>query len=291
VVTQENERLARTFEEKRPRLHAVAHRMLGSTDEAEDAVQETWIRLHRSDTDTVENLDGWLTTVIGRVCLDILRARNRREEFLEEHADPSAEPPTEDISDPEQAAMLADSVGLALMVVLDTLDPDERLAFVLHDMFAVPFADIAAVIGRSPAATRQLASRARRRVHGASPLPDLRRQRKIVDAFLTAARNGEFEHLLTLLAPNATMHADDTAVRIGAAPVTQGSQGVAGIFSGGAEAARVALIDGSVGAVWQSNVRPIVAFVFTIEDGKITTIDLVAEPERLRELDIVVLDD
>lgn len=287
---QEDERLARTFEEKRPRLRAVAHRMLGSTDEAEDAVQEAWIRLHRSDTDTVENLDGWLTTVVGRVCLDILRARNRREEFLEEHADPSAGPCSEDVSDPEQAAMLADSVGLALMVVLDTLAPDERLAFVLHDMFAVPFADIASIIGRSPAATRQLASRARQRVHGASPLPDLRRQYKIVEAFLTAARNGEFEHLLTLLAPDVAMHADDAAVRIGAAPVTQGAQGVASIFSGGAEAARIALIDESMGAVWQSKVRPIVVFQFTLEDGKIAAIDLVAEPGRLRELDIVVLE-
>ncbi|MET8690845.1 sigma-70 family RNA polymerase sigma factor [Streptomyces sp. NPDC004732] len=287
---QENERLARAFEEKRPRLQAVAHRMLGSTDEAEDAVQEAWIRLHRSETDSVENLDGWLTTVVGRVCLDMLRARNRREEFLAEHAEPSGEPRTEDTSDPEQAAVLADSVGLAMLVVLDTLDPDERLAFVLHDTFAVPFADIAAIIGRSPAATRQLASRARRRVHGASPLPDLQRQHKVVDAFLTAARNGEFDRLLALLAPDATMHADDTAVRIGAAPLTEGARGVASIFSGGAEAARIALVDGSVGAVWQSKVRPIVVFNFTIEDGKITAIDLVAGPERLRELDIVVLD-
>ncbi|MGV9941039.1 sigma-70 family RNA polymerase sigma factor [Streptomyces sp. NPDC003401] len=287
---QENERLARTFEEKRPRLHAVAHRMLGSTDEAEDAVQEAWIRLHRSDTDSVENLDGWLTTVVGRVCLDILRARSRREEFFEEHADPAAGPRSQDAADPEQAAMLADSVGLALMVVLDTLDPDERLAFVLHDTFAVPFADIAAIIGRSPAATRQLASRARRRVHGASPLPDLRRQHKIVDAFLTAARNGEFERLLSLLAPDAAMRADDTAVRIGAAPLTRGARDVASVFSGGAEAARIALVDGSVGAVWQSKVRPIVVFRFTLEDERITAIDLVAEPERLRELDVVVLD-
>ncbi|WP_335983947.1 MULTISPECIES: sigma-70 family RNA polymerase sigma factor [Streptomycetaceae] len=287
----DNDELARAFEEKRPRLHAVAQRMLGSTDEAEDAVQEAWIRLHRSDADAVENLDGWLTTVVGRVCLDMLRARSRREEFFEEHTEAAAPVPTEENADPEQEAVLADSVGLALSVILDTLDPDERLAFVLHDMFAVPFADIAQVIGRSPGATRQLASRARRRVHGASPMHDLRRQHEVVDAFLTAARSGDFDRLLTLLAPDVTMHADDTAVRIGAAPMTHGARGVAGIFSGGAEAARVALIDTSVGAVWKAKKRVVVAFDFTITDGLITAIDLVGDPDRLQELDIVVLGD
>ncbi len=285
----DSELLARTFEEKRPRLQAVAHRMLGSSEEAEDAVQEAWIRLHRYGAESVNNLDAWLTTVVGRVCLDILRARNRREELFEDHADPAPAAPADETADPEQAAMLADSVGLALLVVLDTLEPDERLAFVLHDMFAVPFNDIAAVIERSPAATRQLASRARRRVQGASPLPDLRRQHKVVSAFLTAARNGEFDRLLALLAPDVAMQADDAAVRIGAAQATHGARGVAKIFSGGAQAARLALVDGAVGAVWQSNTRTIVAFRFTVEDGRVTAIDLVAEPEQLDKLDIAVL--
>ncbi|NGO72577.1 sigma-70 family RNA polymerase sigma factor [Streptomyces boncukensis] len=285
-----DDQLARAFEDRRPRLRSVAHRILGSSDEAEDAVQEAWIRLQRSDAEAVENLDGWLTTVVGRICLDMLRARNRRAELLDEHAAPSDAAVDAEISDPEHAALLADSLGLALLVILDRLEPDERLAFVLHDMFAVPFADIAPIVGRSPAATRQLASRARRRVHGAAPLPDLRRQHKIVDAFLSAARNGEFERLLALLAPDVAMRADDTAVRIGAAALTQGAHGVASVFSGGAEAARVSVIDGSVGAVWQSKKRTIVAFDFTVEDGRITAIDLVAEPDRLRNLDIVVLD-
>ncbi|WP_327289698.1 sigma-70 family RNA polymerase sigma factor [Streptomyces sp. NBC_01198] len=290
VATQDIEVRARAFEEKRPRLLGVAHRMLGSADEAEDAVQETWIRLHRSDAESVENLDGWLTTVVGRVCLDMLRARGRREDLLGEHAAPPAASRSEADYDPEQAALLADSLGPALLVVLDALDPDERLAFVLHDTFAVPFADIAAIIGRSPAATRQLASRARRRVHGTSPLPDLRRQHTIVSAFLAAARSGEFEPLVALLAPDVAMSADDTAVRIGAAPLTRGADGVAKIFNGGAAAARVALIDDTVGVVWQSKKRTIVAFSFTVVDGRITAIALVGEPGRLKDLDIVLLD-
>jgi RNA polymerase sigma-70 factor (ECF subfamily) len=289
VVMHETELLARSFEERRPRLQAVAHRMLGSAEEAEDAVQEAWIRLHRNGAESVENLDAWLTTVVGRVCLDILRARDRRAVLFDDDADPAPATPADETADPEQAALLADSVGTALLVVLDTLEPDERLAFVLHDMFAVPFSDIAAVIERSPAATRQLASRARRRVQGASPPPDLRRQHQIVGAFFTAARNGDFDRLLELLAPDVAMQADDTAVRIGAAQATHGAQRVAKIFSGGAEAARLALVDGSVGAVWQSKTRTIVAFRFTLEDGRITTIELVAEPGRLGELDIVVL--
>ncbi|MFF7153552.1 sigma-70 family RNA polymerase sigma factor [Streptomyces sp. NPDC008139] len=282
--------MARAFEERRARLLATAHRVLGSFDEAEDAVQEAWIRLDRSDAAAVENLDGWLTTVVGRICLDILRARSRRQELAGEQADAAAVTGDDEAYDPEQAAVLADSVGLALLVVLDTLTPDERLAFVLHDMFAVPYEDIASIVGRGQAATRQLASRARRRVHDASPLPDLRRQREVVGAFLSAAREGEFERLVALLAPDAAMRADDTAVRIGAAPVTRGARGIAGVFSGGAEAARIALVDSSVGAVWQPGKRTVVAFAFTVEDGRITAIDLVAEPGRLRELDIVVLD-
>jgi RNA polymerase sigma factor (sigma-70 family) len=293
VVMYEDELLARRFEERRPRLQAVARRMLGSAEEAEDAVQEAWIRLQRADAESVENLDGWLTTVVGRVCLDVLRARTRREELFEElldqHADPPPAAPADEAADPEDAALLADSVGRALLVVLDTLEPDERLAFVLHDMFAVPFPDIAAVIERSPAATRQLASRARRRVRGASPLPDLRRQHQVVSAFLTAARNGEFDRLLALLAPDVAMRADATAVGIGAARATLGAEGVAKVFSGGAQAARLALVDGAVGAVWQAKGRVVVAFGFTVEDGRITAIDLMGDAERLEGLDIAVL--
>lgn len=286
----ESERLARSFEEKRPRLQAVAHRMLGSAEEAEDAVQEAWIRMHRYGAESVDNLDAWLTTVVGRVCLDVLRARSRRAVLFDDEADPAPAAPADESADPEQAALLADSVGMALLVILDTLEPDERLAFVLHDMFAVPFPDIAAVIERSPAATRKLASRARRRVQGAAPLPDLRRQHEVVSAFLIAARNGEFDRLLQLLAPDVAMRADAAAVRIGAEQATHGAQGVAKIFSGGAQAAQLALVGGSVGAVWRRMSRTLVAFRFTLEGGRITAIELVAEPGRLRDLDIAVLD-
>ncbi|AUH39563.1 sigma-70 family RNA polymerase sigma factor [Streptomyces sp. CMB-StM0423] len=285
----ERERLARQFERKRPRLHAVAHRILGSAGEAEDAVQEAWIRLHRSDPEAVENLDGWLTTVVGRVCLDMLRARARREEMLEEQFRAPAAAADTEAADPEQAAVVADSVGLALLVVLDTLDPVERLVFVLHDMFAVPFAGIAPIVDRSPAAARQLASRARRRVRGAVPLPDLRRQREIVDAFLAASRDGEFDRLLQLLAPGVVMNADRTSVDIGATAVVRGAHDVAKSFSGRALLARPALVDGMAGAVWETGGRPAVVFRFTVEDDVITAIDLVAERERLDGPDLVVL--
>lgn len=287
----ERDWLARQFEKKRPRLHAVAHRMLGSPSEAEDAVQETWIRLHRSDADMVENLDGWLTTVVGRVCLDMLRARARREEMLEEHFGTPPPAPRTEADDPEHAAVVAESVGLALLVVLDTLDPVERLVFVLHDMFAVPFADIAPIVDRSPAAARQLASRARRRVQGAVPLPDLRRQRKIVDAFLAASRGGDFDGLLELLAPDVVMNADRTSVDIGATALVRGAHDVAKSFSGRAREARTALVDGVPGAVWEKGGRPAVVFRFTVADGLVTAIELVADAERLAGLDIVGLAD
>ncbi|MEU3922074.1 sigma-70 family RNA polymerase sigma factor [Streptomyces sp. NPDC029004] len=289
----EGEWLAARFEENRPRLKAVAYRMLGSRSEAEDAVQEAWLRLHRSDPDTVENLSGWLTTVVGRVCLDMLRSRtSRREDLLDE-------PPSASVTDhrhvidPEQEVLLADSVGLALLVVLDTLDPAERLAFVLHDMFALPFDEIAPIVDRTPAAARQLASRARRRVRGAArvPEPDVSRQREIVDAFLAAARGGEFDALLTVLDPDVVLRADSAAVRAGATGLVRGASAVADTFSGRAQLAQTALVDGAVGAVWAPRGRPLVVFGFTITDGKISAIDLVAEPERLRRLDLAFLND
>jgi RNA polymerase sigma-70 factor (ECF subfamily) len=285
--------LAQGFEANRAHLRAVAYRMLGSPSEADDAVQEAWLRLSRSDTSGVENLGGWLTTVVARVCLNMLAARSsRREEPLGVHLpDPVGGP--EDGIDPEQEALLADSVGPALLVVLDTLTPAERLAFVLHDLFAVPFDEIAAILGRSPAAARQLASRARRRVQGSSPDPaaDLRRQRAVVDAFLAAARGGDFEALLALLDPDVVLRADPAAVQAGAAAEVRGAREVAGTFSGRARFARPALVDGAAGAVWAPGGQPRVVFGFTIADGRIVGIELLSDPERLRQLDLAILDD
>jgi RNA polymerase sigma factor (sigma-70 family) len=264
--------------------------MLGSVSEADDAVQEAWLRLSRSDTSGVENLGGWLTTVVARVCLDMLRSRtSRREEALEVHV-PEPILSSEDGPDPEREALLADSVGLALLVVLDTLAPAERVAFVLHDMFAVPFDEIAPIVGRSPDAARQLASRARRRVQGSAvPDADRARQREVVDAFLAAARGGDFEALLAVLDPDVVVRADPAAVRIGAAGEVRGAQAVADTFSGRARAARPALVDGVAGLVWAQGGTPRMVFSFTIARGRIVAIDLVAEPERLDELDLVVL--
>jgi RNA polymerase sigma factor (sigma-70 family) len=284
--------LAERFEEHRTHLRAVAYRMLGSMGEAEDAVQETWLRLGRSDTRGIENLGGWLTTVVARVCLDMLRSReSRREVPLGEH---EREPITggEDAGHPEQEALLADSVGLALLVVLDSLPPAERVAFVLHDTFAVPFDEIAPIVGRSPAATRQLASRARRRVQGASvPEADPSRERAIVDAFLAASRGGDFEALLAVLDPDVALRADRTAVRMGASREVRGAEAVAETFFGRARFAQPALVDGAVGLVWARGGRPRVVFGLTIRDGRIVEIDLIADPERLRRLDLVVLGD
>src|SRR6266852_2902561 len=233
----EHEWLAEEFEANRTRLRAVAYRMLGSLSEADDAVQESWLHLSRSDTSGIENLGGWLTTVVARICLDMLRARNsRREESLEAAVSESIESREEGI-DPEQEALLADSVGLALLVVLGTLDPAERLAFVLHDIFAVPFDEIAPIVGRSPTAARQLASRARRRVRGAATVPDaeLSRQREVVDAFLAAARGGEFDALLALLDPDVVFRADRAAVAAGSSGEVRGASAVARLFSGRAQ--------------------------------------------------------
>jgi RNA polymerase sigma-70 factor, ECF subfamily len=281
------------FEASRPRLRAVAYRMLGSHAEADDAVQEAWIRLARDDRSDVENLGGWLTTVVSRVCLDRLRSRKSRRE------DPAgAQPPEPDRwadrdDDPEHHALTADSVGAALLVVLDLMAPAERVAFVLHDVFAVPFDEIADIVGRSPEATRQLASRARRRVQGTAGAPevDLIRQREVVDAFLAAARGGDFEGLLSLLDPNVVLRPDAAALRMGALGETEGAAEVAVALSGGARAARVALIDGLAGLAWAPGGRTRSAIAFTIVDGKILEINVTGDPERLEQLDIVLVSD
>jgi RNA polymerase sigma factor (sigma-70 family) len=279
----ESDWLAGRFEQDRPHLRAVAYRMLGSAAEADDAVQDAWLRVSRADTTNVQNLTGWLTTIVARVCLNLLQSRDaRREQPLDEQ-----EPQTTG-ADPQDQAELADSVGLALLVVLDTLTPSERLAFVLHDMFAVPFEDIAPIVGRSPAAVRQLASRGRRRVQGSAAVPetDRVRQRKIVDAFLAASRNGDFTSLLALLDPDVVLRADATAVRTGATNDVIGAAAVAEQFAGRARAARLALIDGVAGLVWAPGGQARVVFDFTIVDGKIVEIEILADPDRLRELDV-----
>ena len=288
--------LAERFEEHRGHLRAVAYRMLGSTSEADDAVQEAWLRASRADTSGVENLAGWLTTVVGRVCLNLLRARQSRREdpFDVDLPDPITS--DEDGGDPEQETMLADSVGLALLVVLDTLTPAERLAFVLHDMFAVPFDEIGPMIERSPAATRQLASRARRRVKGAEPMPaaDLARQRRVVDAYLAATRGGDFEALLALLDPEVVLRADQTAVPTRAAVVIRGAAAVAKGALASSVRARVtqpALVNGAVGLVMAPRGRLSLVLGFTFAHGMITEIDVIAEPDRLRQVEIAVLDD
>ena len=283
----EHNLLAARFEANRGRLTAVAYRMLGSLPEAEDAVQEAWLRLSRSDAGTVENLSGWLTTVVARVSLDMLRSRgSRREEPL--HTDDEVGGGV----DPEQEALLADSVGLALLVVLDSLDPAERLAFVLHDMFAVPFDEIAPIVGRSPAATRQLASRGRRRVQGAAaPDADLFRQREIVSAFLAASREGDFEALVAMLDPDVVLRSDPAAVQAGSDRERRGPAEVAEMFSGRAREAKLALLGAAVGAVWAPGGTPRVAFAFTVVGGKVTAIEIVADPDQLRALDVVVLSD
>jgi RNA polymerase sigma-70 factor (ECF subfamily) len=290
---EEHEWLADRFEANRTRLRAVAYRMLGSVSEADDAVQETWLRLSRSDTTDVENLGGWLTTVVARVCLDMLRSRqSRREEPLNTYV-PEPIANRQDGIDPEHEALLADSIGPALLVVLETLDPAERLAFVLHDMFAVPFDEIAPIVGRSPAAARQLASRARRRVQRGATVADadLTRQREVVDAFLAAARGGDFDALVALLDPDVVLRADGAAVRSGAPSEVRGAPAVADTFSARARAAQPALVNGAAGLVWAPGGRPKVVFGFTITTGKIVEIELLADPERLRQLDVAVLDD
>jgi RNA polymerase sigma-70 factor (ECF subfamily) len=276
------------FERHRVHLQAVAYRMLGSASEAEDAVQETWLRLNRSDTEAVANLAGWLTTVIARVCLDMLRSRRaRREDYVGTWL---PEPIVSIDTGPEEEAALADSVGIALLVVLDTLTPAERLAFVLHDMFAVPFEEIATILDRSEAAVRQLASRARRRVQGATPRtdPDLREQRRVVDAFLAAARNGDFAALLEVLDPDVVFRADTG--QPGDRKPIEGADNVARrVLARGARLAgyaRPAIVNGNAGVVVLPGKKPIAVVAFTVEEGRIAEIDLVANPIKLAHLDL-----
>ena len=292
----DRELLAERFEAHRQHLRAVALRMLGSSHEADDAVQEAWLRLSRSDADTVENLGGWLTTVVSRVCLDRLRARARKGEVPE---DTAPDPVAEKVTSPEDEALMADSVGLALQVVLDTLAPAERLAFVLHDMFGVPFEDIAPIVERTPEAARQLASRARRRVQGGGAEArsgDLARQRAVVEAFLAASRRGDFEALVALLDPDAVLRADRAAVRAATAnrdrgapllePEVHGAAAVAETLVGRAAGAELALIDGQPGLVWAQGGRPRAVFVFRVEDDTITGIEISFAPATVSAMDV-----
>jgi RNA polymerase sigma-70 factor, ECF subfamily len=283
--------LAEHFEAARPRLSRIAVRMLGSAAESEDALQESWLRIHRADASGVANLDGWLTTIVARVCLDALKRRKTRREDL------TADDPRGEVASiapgehPEDEAVLADSIGAAMLILLDALQPAERVAFVLHDMFDVPFDEIAEIVDRTPEATRQLASRARRRVRGASPQRDARKQRhdELVRAFLEASRAGNFSALLALLDPQAAIRADKAALAMGGAqyfggalPI-RGASDVARTFSGRARAAQPALIDGEPGAVWMHAGELRVAFRFTIHNDRITGIDLVADPQALAQ--------
>jgi RNA polymerase sigma-70 factor (ECF subfamily) len=287
--------LAERFEQNRGHLRAVAYRMLGSLSEADDAIQETWLRLGRSDASSIDNLGGWLTTVVGRVCLDMLRSRtSRREESLDTEV---VEPPAKNAlrPDPEQEAVLADSVGLALLVVLDRLAPAERLAFVLHDMFAVPFDEIARIVGRTEAATRQLASRARRRVQGEGKLPgaELHQQRNVVERFLAALRAGDFEGLVAVLDPDVVVNIDAAAAAPGAAREIRGAETWARnaiAFSRGARFVRPVLVDGIMGAVLAPQGHLSRVLRFTIKEGKIAQVDIIGDPTRLQELELGVLE-
>lgn len=284
--------LAERFEKHRTHLRAVGYRMLGSLSDADDAIQETWLRLNRSDPQTIENLGGWLTTVIARVCLDILRSRKRHGEEPLYARVPDPIVSQVQARNPEHEALLADSVGLALLVVLETLPPAERLAFVLHDMFDVPFEEIAPIVGRSAAAARQLASRARRRVRGAAPLPDVdpSRQREVVEAFLAAARKNDFDALVAVLDPDVVLRADRGAMPPGASRVLRGARPVADqalTFSRIAASARPAVVNGAAGLVaLASDGRPFSVMGFTVRLGKIVEIDILADPDRLRRLDL-----
>jgi RNA polymerase sigma factor (sigma-70 family) len=291
----EHEWLAERFEANRAHLRSVAYRMLGSLTEADDAVQEAWLRLSRADASGIENLGGWLTTVVARVCLNVLQSRKaRREQPLDVHLpDPVVSRP--DGVDPEHEVLLTDSVGLALLVVLEALAPAERVAFVLHDVFAVPFEEIAPIVGRSPIAARQLASRARRRVQGTAAVgdADLSQQREVVDAFLAAARGGDFEALVALLDPNVVLRADAGAAPAGASVVVRGAAAVASralMFARLAKSAQPALVNGVAGVVaWTADGRPMSVLAFTVAGGKIVEIDALADPARLSQLDLSTL--
>jgi RNA polymerase sigma factor (sigma-70 family) len=293
VTTDEREWLAERFEEQRPRLRAVAYRMLGSLSEADDAVQEAWLRLSRSDRSDVENLGAWLTTVVARVSLNMLRSRQvRREEPLGVHVPEPIVDRADEVS-PEHEALLADSVGLALLVVLETLSPPERLAFVLHDLFGVPFDEIAAILDRSPEAARQLASRARRRIQGEYAVPDVdvAAQREVVDAFLAAAREGDFERLISVLDPEVVLRVDlgaaGSRVLRGAAQVARG----AGAYAALGLDMRHVLVNGVAGVVSFRDGERFSIGAVTVRNGRIVEMDILADPERLQELDLAVLDD
>lgn len=277
--------LANRFEEHRPRLKVLAYRMLGSSFEAEDAVQESWLRLNRSNSNDIENLGGWLTTVVARVCLNYLHSRKSRREVSLETTEPDSpdSPVYSGESNPAEEILREDSIGSALLVVLETLSPPERVAFVLHDMFDVPFEEVAVIVGRSVPASRQLASRARRRLRGAGDPEeaDLSRKQKICDAFLAASREGDFEALLALLDPDVILRADSEAARVGTPKALRGSNAVGSFFKGRAADAEAAVVDGAPAAMWAPGGRPLVVFLFTIVDGRITAIDIVRDPERI----------
>ncbi|HKU26466.1 MAG TPA: sigma-70 family RNA polymerase sigma factor [Candidatus Sulfotelmatobacter sp.] len=290
----ETDFLAQNFEQNRGHLRAVAYRMLGSVTEADDAIQEAWLRLSRSDATQIENLGGWLTTVVARVCLDMLRSRSsRKEEPLDVNV-PEPVAKSSPGSDPEQETLLADSVGLAVMVVLDRLNPSERLAFVLHDMFGMSFEEIASIVGKSPAAARQLASRARRRVQG-GPIPSdisVEQQRPVVERFLSALRSGDFEALVAVLDPEVEVHIDEAAARPGAPRELHGAQTFARgaiTFARMATSTEPMLLDGSVGLVWAPQGHLQRALQFTFKEGRIATVDIIAEAAHLRKLQLAVL--
>lgn len=274
-----NETLAERFEASRGRLHAIAVRLLGSTAEADDAVQEAWLRASRAGTEGVDNVEGWLTTIVSRICLDLLRSRTRAAARAEAAAEVAVPAPS-----PEDDAALADAIGPALLVVLDALTPAERLAFVLHDLFAVPFDEVAAILRRSPAAARQLASRARRRVQSADLDADPVRERPVVEAFLAAARSGDFAALVELLDPEAVYRADEAAVAGGAPPLLVGAGAVAEAFVGKAQAAEPAMLDDVLGVVVAPGGRVLLVLEVAVEDGRIVEVDVVADPERLAAL-------
>lgn len=282
----EADSLARRFQEDRTRLRAIAYRILGSLPDAEDALQEAWIRVSRADTRAIDNLPGYLTTVVARVALNMLQSRTTRREDPRGASLPDDTAGSETAT-PEEEALVADALGPALVVVLDTLSPAERLAFVLHDLFAVPFEEVAGVLGKSPAAARQLASRARRRVQGAEASdPDRRKQREIVAAFLAASREGRFADLLALLDPDVVLHADAATVLMGGQARVAGALDVANTFSGRARAAHLAVLDGDFGAVWFVNGEPKVAFAFVTARGRITAIEMIADTQTLAETSI-----
>jgi RNA polymerase sigma-70 factor, ECF subfamily len=292
--------LSARFEENRPRLRAVAYRMLGSTSETEDAVQETWLRITRADSGAVDNLSGWLTTVITHVCLDLLRARKTRENAapaIEAEGAAAAPEPT----DPEREVLLADAVGSAMMIVLDTLSPPERVAFVLHDLFALSFEDIGAIVGRSAVATRQLASRARRRVQGAGDREkELPSQREVAQAFMAASRDGNLEAVLAVLDPDVVLRVDPAAVKAAAANEAKGAPrlvrevrgaaDVARVFLGSAQAARPALVDGTPGAAWAPGGHPRAIWAFKVEQGRIVEVQVIADPKKIARLEVLLLD-